>query len=124
MIVGFKPATGSVGWWNLTKWAAATVTAAGAIRRQNATPAVGSERVFVCVVAGTTHATTEPTWVITRGGKTTDNTVTWQECTGIAALNGDATNTPSWTIPATPPGGSSSMGPSPSAATRSSRWSA
>ena len=95
----------SVTYGTVTAWAAATSYAAGNIRRQLATPAVNSERCFVCIVAGTSHATTEPTWVLTRGGKTTDNTVTWQECTGVAAINGDLTNTPSWTITATPPGG-------------------
>lgn len=87
----------SVGWSAVTAWATGTAVAAGALKRQNTTPATNSERVFVCIVAGTTHATTEPTWTTTRGAKTTDNTVTWQECTGASAVNGDLTNTPSWT---------------------------
>lgn len=96
---------GKKSWFDVTAWTTGTVIAAGALIRQSATPTVGNERVFVCIVAGTTHATTEPTWTITRGGKTTDNTVTWQEVTGNPAVNGDATNTATWTITATPPGG-------------------
>lgn len=83
----------SVGYAALTAWAAATAKTVGNIVRQTA-PAVAAERAFVCIVAGNTHATTEPTWTNTRGAKTTDNTVTWQECTGMAAVNGDMTNTP------------------------------
>jgi hypothetical protein len=86
----------SVGYAAITAWATGASIAAGALRRQLAAPAVNNERVFVAIVGGTTHATTEPTWTLTRGAKTTDNTVTWQECTGCSAVNGDLTNTPSW----------------------------
>lgn len=84
----------SVGHAALTQWAANTAYTVGQLRRQLAAPAVASERVFCCVVAGTSHLTTEPSWTLTRGAKTTDNTVTWQEMTGVAAFNGDTTNTP------------------------------
>jgi hypothetical protein len=58
---------------------------------------VGNERVHVCIAAGTSAASLEPVWTFTRGVKTTDNTVTWQEITGISTMNGDMTNTPIWT---------------------------
>lgn len=89
--------TGSTKWTAVTAWAALTVYAAGVLRRQLAAPAVGSERVFVCIVAGTSLAA-EPTWVITKGAKTAEAAgPTWQECTGQSSVNGDLTNTPTWT---------------------------
>lgn len=88
----------STGYYAVTVRPQNTAVAAGVLRRQFTAPAVGSERVFVCVVAGTTANTTDATWTLTRGAKTTDNTVTWQECTGASAVNGDLTNTVNWTV--------------------------
>jgi hypothetical protein len=87
----------SVGYAAVTARPQNTAVAAGVIRKQFTAPAVGSERCFVSIVAGTTANTTDATWATTRGAKTTDGTVTWQECTGTSAMNGDLTNTPNWT---------------------------
>jgi hypothetical protein len=35
--------------------------------------------IFVCTVAGTSHASTEPTWTTTEGATYTDGTVTWKQ---------------------------------------------
>lgn len=87
----------STGYYAVTVRPQNTAVAAGVIRRQFTAPAVGSERCFVCIVAGTTANVVDATWGVTRGFKTTDGTATWQECTGIAAVNGDAINTVNWT---------------------------
>lgn len=89
--------TNSVGYAAVTARPQNTAVAAGILRRQFTAPAVGSERVFACIVAGTTANVTDATWVLTRGAKTTDGTATWQECTGASAVNGDLTNTATWT---------------------------
>ena len=83
----------STGYYALAKWATGTVYAVGNIVRQNATPSLTNERCFICTVAGTSGGS-EPSWTLTQGAKTTDNTVTWQECSGKAAVNGDQTNPP------------------------------
>lgn len=85
----------TTGYYAVTKWAASTAVVVGALRRQFTTPTVGNERVFVCTIAGTTGAS-EPSWSVGRGAKFTDGTVTWIECTGYAAVNGDAANTLTW----------------------------
>jgi hypothetical protein len=85
----------SVAYTAVTQFAISHAYTAGQIIRQLATPAVNSERVFVVIVAGTS-AGSEPAWTLTRGAKTVSNTATFQECTGVAAVNGDATNTATW----------------------------
>lgn len=71
----------SAKWSAVTAWAAGTAYAVGALRRQSATPAVNSERVFRCTTAGTSGGA-EPSWNLTKGATTTDNTVVWTEVTG------------------------------------------
>jgi hypothetical protein len=86
----------STGYYAVAPWAASTTYVCGNVIRQNVTPAVGSERIFVCYSAGTSSPV-PPTFTLTRGGlTTTDLSVKWQEVTGIAALCGDLTNTPNW----------------------------
>ncbi len=87
----------SVGYAAITARPQNTAVAAGVVRKQAVAPAVGSERAFVCIVAGTTANTADATWTTTRGARTTDGGATWQECTGASAVNGDLTNTPNWT---------------------------
>lgn len=53
-------------------WAASTTYAVGDIVR----PTTWNDRLFQCVVGGTSGAT-QPTWDTTLGNETTDNTVTW-----------------------------------------------
>ncbi len=90
----------STGWWALTQWSnnggLGTAWTAGQIIRQSGTPTVGNERVYVCVIAGTGGTTTDPLTTFTRGVVIADGTATFQEATGVAALNGDLTNTPTW----------------------------
>lgn len=93
----------SAAWTAASAWTATHSYTAGTLVRQSATPTVGNERIFACTVAGTSGGS-EPTWVVTKGAKTTDNTVTWIEVTGQAAVNGDVTtgHAPVWALNLTP----------------------
>jgi hypothetical protein len=85
----------SVSYAAITAWSAAQTWTVGQLIRQ-VSPTQGNERVFVCIVAGAGGATTEPTWVLTRGAKTVDASATWMEVSGHAALCADTTNTMPW----------------------------
>jgi hypothetical protein len=56
-------------------WEAGHTYAAGEFVRGTA----DTGHVFVCTVAGSSHATTEPTWTDTASATYTDGTVTWKE---------------------------------------------
>lgn len=59
---------------SITAWAVGTAYVVGDVRRATA----GNLTIyFHCTTSGTSHATTEPTWVTSVGSTTTDNTVTW-----------------------------------------------
>jgi len=70
-----------------------TAVVAGQIVRNFTAPAVGGERCWICIIAGTTANTTDATWSTTRGVGITDGTAKWAECSGMSAVNGDAINT-------------------------------
>jgi hypothetical protein len=74
-------------------WVVNTAKVVGNLIRATA-PTIPNERTFMCVVAGTTHTTTEPTWPTSKGARIADATVTWQEVTGQAGVCGDLTNCP------------------------------
>lgn len=86
----------TTGYYAVPQWTALTAYAAGQWVRQLAAPAVGSERCFVCIIAGTTLAA-EPTWTVTRGAKTAEAAgPTWQECTGMPGPCADLTFSVIW----------------------------
>lgn len=73
-----------------TTWLANTAYAVGDIVRKVSS----NGHLYRCIVAGTSHATTEPTFPTVSGQIVTDNTVTWAEIgRGITQL--DAAD-PSW----------------------------
>ncbi len=80
---------GSTKWTAVTQWAASTAYSIGDLRRQLATPAVNSERVFRCTTAGTSGGT-EPTWVLTAGATTNDGSAVWTEVTGNSTYGWNA----------------------------------
>lgn len=57
-----------------TPWAAAAAKAVDAVVE----PTARNGYRYRCTVAGTTHATTQPTWPTTVGNTVTDGTVTWK----------------------------------------------
>lgn len=67
-----------------TTWATGTAYALKYVIR----PTVGNGYLYMAVVAGTSHATTEPTWTTTWGVNNTDNSVTWLNIgTGVTVLD-------------------------------------
>lgn len=65
-------------------WVAATVRAVGALVK----PTVANGHYYRCTVAGTSHASTQPTWPTT-GGTVTDGTATWIDAGAISEAYAD-----------------------------------
>ena len=80
--VGIYFSSGAVGFFtpNFTAWATGVSISQGNFRRStNGSPNAGAHW-FRANNAGTTHATTEPTWNTTVDSITTDNGINWQCC--------------------------------------------
>lgn len=60
---------------NATAWVANTAYKLGQLVRKTTT----NGHVYRCIVAGTSHAATEPTWPTNPGEDVTDGTVKWEE---------------------------------------------
>jgi hypothetical protein len=106
IFVGFKSAVQpGTGYWAIPPWLPTHSYAPGAVTRQHAPTSQANDRVFAAIQSAAQNSgSTEPTWVITKGGKTTDGSVTWIEITGQPGVNGDisAANCPQWTVSSTP----------------------
>lgn len=63
----------------LVEWTASTAYEIGDLITADTTPGVGDGLYFeaTVAVAGTSHASTEPTWATTEGGTSSDNGLTW-----------------------------------------------
>lgn len=69
----------NAGFYNALKlwpetWVAATPYTLGDVVKNSGTY---NSHAYKCTTAGTSHASTQPTWGTTNGGTTGDNTVTW-----------------------------------------------
>lgn len=94
----------SVKYAAVTAWAASTAKTVGQLIRPLAAQSEGNERVFVCTTAGTT-ASSESTYLTTKGALKSSGTANFYECSGQAAVNGDNVNTPAWAASRTPVAG-------------------
>lgn len=82
----------STGYFAIPVWHTSWTPTVGTITRQVA-PTASNARCFICTTGGAVGGI-EPTWVVTKGAKTTDGSAVWFECSGFPGLNGDLTNTP------------------------------
>ena len=69
----------NTGFFNKIKtWPATWVKNTAKVVGDIVKPTTYNSHTYVCTTAGTTHATTEPTWSTTNGATQTDGTVTWK----------------------------------------------
>lgn len=77
-----------------SQWATATAYTVGQIRR----PTTGNTYLYRVVTAGTSHASTEPTWPTTIGVTVSDGTAVWA-CVGKSVIVLDLADGEVWAAP-------------------------